>query len=222
MKFIVLLLLLPTAAFAWPDQPKEHWVGLYPSSFHNDLFDDSISDIRSWEIDLYQQSDRTSKHVGTIQIEFSRAPTQGFKAFFQKTASTSPLFMISPHLYDPDWGYGPYFHLTILDRADGLVKVQFSDDIGAVWGDFQKTFGSKNIVFHYLDRGGIFSYSGDSIVIERLNNDSLIVRKEQPADMACGSDHLQFTPYKTYLIHKKDWITPAGRSMFNEIYTRGC
>ena len=225
MRIIFALLLFQSLDSPWPDFPTAHWVGLFPQSFLEEVVankSDESKDFYSWEIDLYAQSNRTSNRVGTITVEFSRLQDEGFGAVFKDSKYSDSTFEIAAHLFDPDWGYGPYFHLTALDWSDGLTKVQFSDDVGAVGGDFEGAFGEDKVEYFYIERGSILSFGDTSIYVEHLNLDSLVVRKLQPVDFNCTGEKLQYAPYETYLIKKIDWIGSNGKSRFNVPNTRGC
>jgi len=221
MKIWIMLLAIICPVFAsdWPGQPHEHWIGMFPESF-NEKADDG----KKWEIEIYEESNRDSPPIGSILIEFhsENGYGPGFTAKYQHSESDAPLLDIEPHLYDRDWGYGPYFHLTILDRKNDLIEINFSEKIGPVWGDFVAEFTLGDIAVESINRGSILNYEKRSIYVEHIDPDNLVIREEQEVDVSCGNDSLRYATYETELLAKKDWIDSSGVSNFRIKYTRGC
>lgn len=216
--YLILVWVAPIQAFASDVNSFKHWVGMYPDNFEFNYVD------ASWTVKTYESPFETATALGEIEISFNtdNGHGTGLSAVYISKHKTSSKEEIVPHLYDPDWGYGPWFHLTVLDVKQGWVKVEVSDKIGEVWADFGKAFGNSNIAFHELQVDDIYRYDNKPIVIEYLNSDALIVRDEQPIDMHCGDEILAYKPYTTWEIDRSDWINTKGISRFSVPYTRGC
>lgn len=195
-----------------------HWVGLFPSDFIFEYED------ASWVVDTYEKPSLESDMIGTIEIQFSpeNGYGSGLSARYNSKNVENTSGVIEPHIHDSDWGYGPYFHITVLEINAGWVKLQLFKSGKPVWANFGAAFGANNIAFHKLNRDNIYTYDNEGIVVEQFNNDSIVVRDEQPVDMSCGDESFKFEPYQTRLIQRSRWIDENGRSRFNVPYTRGC
>lgn len=200
------------------DRPIYHWVGMFPSDLKFRKTE------QSWIVPVYDSPTEHADELGRIEIRFesNNGFGPGLTAKYNSHIEGENLVNIEPHLYDPDWGYGPFFHLTVLDQEKSRFKVRLSKSAEAVWADFGATFGKRNIAFRLLEWDGFYTYDGKGIVVEHINLDSVVVRKEQDVDMWCGDESLEYAPYTTWIIDDSDWIDEYGRSRFDIRYTRGC
>ena len=221
-----LLIVLGNHAYASSDEIHQHWIGLFPGDFSQDyIFGKKRNNTGNWTVPVYASSDPDTDSIGSISIEF--VPNKGLSAEYNAINSATGVW-VKPHLFDSDYGYGPYFHLTIIEKKNSLYKIRITDS-EHYWADFAAEFGANNIAIIYLNANEhrILNWengNGDieSIFVEHADADSLVVRSEQPIDMECGNKSLRYAPYRTQLVPMSEWIKPTGESRFNIPYTRGC
>jgi len=201
-----------------------HWVGLLPANF----FELAAKEEKSltWVIPLHKNRSKESDRIGNLNVRFD-PKAAGDMVSTTLTTKLLPDAVVEPHVYDHDLGYGPYYHITALERFIGWVKIMPTSELGVVWGDFASAFGVKNVSFLYLGSGELLEWVNnegqvESIVIENADEHALVVRPEQPMDMSCGDDAARYEPYQTKLIPKSEWVDENGRSRFDVYYTRGC
>ncbi|MEE9334882.1 MAG: hypothetical protein V3U65_12415 [Granulosicoccaceae bacterium] len=201
-----------------------HWVGMLPANF---IELDSAGEIKEgWTIPFYAEPSPDSEKIGKLKVEIIPEGDHPVFANFIYDKTAEPI-EVNPHLYDHDLGYGPYYHLTVIERYGGWFKVQFKEGMNTMWGDFASAYGGMNVGVLYLESGRILEWTNnkgevESIYIDNSDPDTLVVRPEQPIDMGCDDETLRFKPYQTKLIPKSDWIDVNGRSRFDIYYTRGC
>ena len=221
----IFLLFIPGIGNTEPDVPINHWIGLIPDDFivHFGREEDRKNTL--WVIPLHEEPNSESESIGTIEVRYSL--DIGLNANMI-SKQLSKVTAVEPHLYENDFTYSTYFHLTVLDREDGWVKIRPVGEVEAVWGNFAAAFGLHNLYFLDLSRDRILTWVNDhgeveSIFVEHVNPDSLIVRDEQGVDMYCGDDTLIHEPYTTRKIPRSSWIdSEHGKSRFQIRYSRGC
>ena len=70
--------------------------------------------------DLYPEADPSSPRVGELLVVAT--PGRGLTAHFRPIGS-DPIRSFVPDLFLQDWGYGPYFHQTLMDDRGRLAPV---------------------------------------------------------------------------------------------------
>lgn len=221
----IILLLIPKIVVAEPDKPIKHWIGLIPNDFLTLFAAEEKGKNTLWVIPLHEQPDSDSVSVGKIEVRYTINVGLTATLF---SGGFSEKKIIEPHLYEQDFSYSPWYHLTVLGREGGWVKIKADENAESAWGNFAAAFGSKNLFFLHLSRGSILTWINDSgenesIFVEHVNPESLIVREEQDVDMYCGNDALTHEPYTTKMIPMSSWINlERGISRFNISYSRGC
>jgi len=212
-------------SYAQSHYAHPHWVGLFPADFFESyVVGENRNEIGKWELEIYPEPDSSSEQLGLLKIVFT--PETGLKAEYYEQESEKK-YPIQPHLFDPDYGYGPYFHLTITATNNDYYKLRLNDSDNSYWANFESAFGKNNVAVIQLLPGMILRWenskgSYDDIIIEHVDPDSLVVRSEQAIDMWCGDDSLRYAPYTTKLLPKSDWKDSEGVSRFYIPYTRGC
>ena len=165
---------------------------------------------------------KRENEIGKIIVRFFEKYPNSYKLtthFVPKDDSYNELIFYS-HLYPGLALTNAY--LTILesfDYADGskrryIEKVNFHKKIGDVWIKPGDGFGDDGFSYYYLRRGDRLVVSdGDTVVIEYVNKDSLIVRDPQKPDVLCYLD-TPYVPFSTREMPRSDWIGLDGRSVF--------
>lgn len=118
--------------------------------------------------------------IGTITVIY--APGKPLTATIEaRNAAPVPY---TPAAYDPDWGYGPWFHATLLDRRDDWALVPLPG-IGAGWLSLP---GAD--IRDYRDDGGgdfpaVFRFGAEEVVILRHDKEGATLRAAAPGE-ECG------------------------------------
>lgn len=163
-----------------------------------------------------------ASHLGEIIVV--ALPGKGLRAF----ASAGRLAeQFTPDLYDSDWGYGPYFHQTILGCHGTWCRVPVPG-IGAAWinsqdwtdiapsaweGRMKRTVSAEDI---------ITTSRGDMVVLG-VENDVLRARPEQESDMWCqGGEPPALDAWYEIRIPFDQLFDSQGHLLIKYKYTRGC
>ena len=170
-----------------------------------------------WKIGLYKEPNQSSARVGDLVVRFKLK--KGFSLLFEPS-STDKAVSFTPDLLDRDWGYGPYFHLTALAEKDGWVLFPRHPFPSKVWGNIGEAI--KNYDRKFLEKGVIYKFGDRSIVVLKLNHDSIVFRDEQPRDMWCKDNRPPLKDYKEETVSHNDLYDTNQHLILKIKYTRGC
>lgn len=155
---------------------------LCPKSMSKDSYEkcrkDNLAEKR-WVIQTHKGPEDKSEKVGEIIITVN--PGSPFIASFKDKSGEVREF--EPDLYDQDWGYGPYFHQTILDKKDGWIRIPILSLDTPVWVNPGKEIKYLDIIT--ITEGVVYTLGARNIVITKEEGDTLFFRIEQPSDMWC-------------------------------------
>lgn len=147
-------------------------------------------------------------------------PGQGLKAF---AAAGSLAAQFTPDLFDQDWGYGPWFHQTILTRRGSWFRVPVSA-IGPGWINAAEwsTPGADSGVKTVEAGDIIITPRGDMFVLG-VGEHVLRVRPEQKSDMWCqAGDPPPLAPWQEIRIPFDELFDAKDHLLIRYKYTRGC
>ncbi len=120
--------------------------------------------------------------------------------------------------FDNDWGYGPYFHQTMLDEKNGWYNIAVPDSPTKT-GWIQ--LSHPDILS--FSKGDAVSFNGKPYTILETNKDIVRLRDEQPADMWCDAGTppplKKFTPITVPMTELYD---EGCHLRMKKSYTRGC
>ena len=136
---------------------------------------------KTWIIQTYKSPGKTSEKVGEILITVK--PGSSFIASFKDNKGEIKDF--EPDLYDQDWGYGPFFHQTILDRKQYWIKIPIISLDTPVWINPRDDIKYLDIIT--ITEGVVYMLDSESIVITKIEGDTLSFRIEQQSDMWCDA-----------------------------------
>ncbi len=159
------------------------------------------------------------KIIANLEVVYT--PGKGMTTNLTQDGKTYPF---KPPIYDNDWGYGPYFHATMLDQQ-GAWKQIVLPSIQSGWvelpeAEILELAQYKESVYTLL---GSITPSRPVFVIVKSNNESLTVRDEQPSDMDCaagGSPPL--APFKEQVIPLSHIYDDNCNLLLVPAYPRGC
>lgn len=147
-------------------------------------------------------------------LEVTYTPGKGITAtLIQDTKS----FSFTPPIHDTDWGYGPWFHATLLDQ-NGVWKHIVLPPVGTGWLELAETESIQ-----LTESDAVYVLNGRNIVILKSSSSILTVRDEQPSDMWCGDgDAPPFQTFKEEIILIDKVYDNQCTLLLSPAYKRGC
>ena len=180
---------------------------------------------RAWRIAVRKEPDVNSEEIGVIEITATPddglipGSQVGLTAAFRPTASDSPIPFV-PDLFDRDWGYGPWFHQTALDRKDHWFRLPKNPLPEPGWISADDLGEEPHVV--RLQVGSVYILDDRSITIVGSDSDTVRIRNEQDGDFFCGDDPPAIEPADIARIPYKDLYDKDGHLRLKKKYTRGC
>lgn len=173
---------------------------------------------KTWSFGLFAKPDANAPLVGHLVIVAT--PGHGLKAGIRGPREAEPTYF-EPDLFDADWGYGPYFHQTVVKKRGAWVQLPAGPLPASAWLNTADITGSAT--FHEIATGEIYALGEESWTILEVSPDGLRVRPEQPADMWCeeGKPPL-LAPFEPTLLKAKDLLDAQGHLRLKVKYMRGC
>gem|GEM_PF-2502006 len=139
-------------------------------------------------------------------------------------------------IYDPDFGYGPWFHQTLLAEEDGWYLVPAEPLGGPVWVGLEQAIPRPEIFrlqpdWIYQTRGelagrpGVASPDGATTLVS-VETDGVLLRPRLHRDMPCGLDEPEeeqdVADPVPVRVPFADLYDESGRLLLRIRYTRGC
>jgi len=169
-------------------------------------------------IRLFRDSTTTASSAGAIVLVAT--PTIGLRAFFVPNAGGAAT-EFKPDLFDADWGYGPYFHETFLERRGTWFLLPERPFLKGSW--FNSTDLESEPEIRVLEPGEIVTGPQGDLYILAVEPQGLRVRPEQDADMWCGEARQPtLKPFKEVRIPYRQLYNATGHLLLHVKYTRGC
>ena len=160
---------------------------------------------------------RSARHAGDLLVTAS--PGKGLQASFVSAAGGVGRAVV-PELSDPDWGYGPYFHTTVVEHRDGWVRLPTDPFPPSTW---LKADDLATSPFHWIGPGEILSSPIGDVFVLGVSRGVIRIRDEQPSDMPCGAEEPgPVKPFTERRLEGAGLFTPDGRLRVHVKYTRGC
>jgi hypothetical protein len=169
-------------------------------------------------IQLRDGPSQTARPRGSLLL--MAIPTRGLRSYFIPAAGGvgTPF---QPDLFDADYGYGPYFHMTFLERRGTWFRLPQDPFLNQSWvnaADLGSDFEVKELQVEDIVTG---SY-GDLIILG-IEQGVVRARPEQEADMWCDAEPVPpLKPWKELRIPFRDLYSPTGHLVVRIKYTRGC
>lgn len=156
--------------------------------------------------------------VGTLMIE--AVPGEGLRTYYRPARGRRE-HPFQPDLYEPDWGYGPYFHQTYLARRGDWFLVPFGRSTRPGWLDLSAF--ARPPALRLLQAGDIVRLGRESYVVLGIEAGHLRVRPEQAADMWCKTSKAPaLKPWKEQRLPLSRLYDRSGRLQTALKYKRGC
>ena len=169
-------------------------------------------------IRLWHGPSEQSRLAGSLLL--LATPGQGLRSFFVPTRGGAGT-EFRPDLYDADWGYGPYFHETFLERRETWFRLPEVPFPKGTWINAVELGGNPHL--EGVEADEIVSSPFGDLVILGVGNAVLRARLEQEGDMSCdGGKPEPLLPWKELRIPVRDLYSPTGHLLIHKKYTRGC
>lgn len=169
-------------------------------------------------VPLRSAPDITAAVVGELVIQAT--PGEGLRAYYRPATGQRETEFV-PDLFDADWGYGPFFHQTALERRGTwflLPSVPFSQ---AVWVNASDFTSEPDV--RLLEVGEIIKIAGQDLVFLGLDHGVARTRAEQSADMWCEEgEPPALKPSPEIRVPVEKLYRPTGHLLVDIKYKRGC
>ncbi len=147
-------------------------------------------------------------------------PGEGLRSFFAG-AGGGPAVGFEPDLFDHDWGYGPYFHLTIVERRGAWIRLPEVPFPKGTW--INSADMSPEPSMEWLEAGQIASSPVGDLYILGVDGETVRARLEQPAVMWCAAgEPPPLKPAPEIRLSATELYTATGHLRLRIKYTRGC
>ena len=167
---------------------------------------------------LYAAAAESSRRVGALLVE--SAPGRGISAQFQATESEE-ISPFVPDVYLQDWGYGPYFHQTIVRREGSWFQLPPGPWETAVWIRRGNRGSAPSLL--YVHPGDIIELGGRGKYVVAASGDTLALREEQPADLWCREgDPPPLVEDRPVSYARIDLVDAQGHLLIRPKYLKGC
>jgi len=179
-----------------------------------------VEKLANKEYVLYARSapHHTAAVVGAIVVRAT--PGRPLHAhFIPNGASRGSEFV--PDLFDPDWGYGPYFHQTFLERRGTWFLLPSEPLPRPAWVDIARA--DVRLLRDLRASRSIISTSKADLVVLDVDNQYLHARRSQQADEWCNpGDPPSLSPWKALHIPISTLYGPTGHLLIDIKHKRGC
>lgn len=190
------------------------WIALFPP----DLLRPPLDGRRTAFLPLRTSPVPGAPSAGRIRVVFE--PGDGIHTTWLPPEGGTEL-PLWPDVHDPDYGYGPWHHQTVLEVRGSWALLPADPFPAPVWVDFSALPGRP--LPTPVDVGMILvSPVGDVVVLEVLP-EGLLVRTEQPADQWCEGGHPPpLEAAEPFLLGGEELRDADGHLRVRPKYTRGC
>ena len=236
--------LLCSMSSALAQRPSGHgevgWIGLYTPALiewlenenrMNELCSHTRADTPTWRecrderlrpkqdvIPLWSAPHATATPEGSLVIQ--AMPGRGLRAYYRPPHG-GPVTEFVPDLFDPDWGYGPYFHQTFLERRGTWLLLPAAPFPRPAWVNLRDF--ADDLQVRLLKIGEIIKAPGGDLVVLGMERGVLRARPEQEADMWCKAGNPPpLKPALEVRIPLEELYSPTGHLLVGIKYTRGC
>ena len=145
-------------------------------------------------------------------------PGRGLQFFYVPAGAGAPR-KFSPDLNLDDWGYGPYYHQTFLDRRGDWFLLPEDPFPAGTWLNAR----DLDDELHILPVEGIVSSARGNLVVLGIDRDTLRARPEQPSDIWCESGTPPpLQPWSEIRLPRVDLYSRTGHLLVRPAHMKGC
>lgn len=167
---------------------------------------------------LHSGPAESSPSVGDLIVVAT--PGRGWSAHFRPAGSDQVVGFI-PDLFLVDWGYGPYFHQTMVARRGEWYQLPPGPWESAVW--VHRPSESRSPTDLAITEGEIVEWNGSGWFVVAAEPEALLLRPEQPADMWCQEGNPPaIIPTEPQRFTRADLADSRGHLLLRPKYPKGC
>jgi hypothetical protein len=223
-----------------PAHGEVGWVGLYNAALvewlenenrMNELCSHATADTPKWRecrdekmkpkqhlIPLRGAPRETATSDGALVI--LATPGQGLRASYRPARGGTATEFV-PDLFDVDWGYGPYFHQTFLERRGTWFLLPAVPLPKPAWVNVSGFTNEPDV--RLLEAGQIIRTPRGDLVVLGMERGVLRARPQQETDMWCREgDPPPLKPSTEVRIPVEELYSPTGHLLVSIKYMRGC
>jgi len=161
---------------------------------------------------------RQGRPGGDLIIEST--PGKGLRAYYVPAEGGAAVPLI-PDILNSDWGYGPFFHHSIVERRGSWLRLPEAPLPKGTWLDMSDLGPAANPTW-LAPEDIVESPLGDLYIID-VANGRVRARPEQEGDMWCDADPPPpVAPFRALSLGASDLYTSTGHLRLRLKYTRGC
>jgi hypothetical protein len=169
-----------------------------------------------YSVRVYSGPTRTASGRGSILLVAT--PGRGL-GFFHVLPGGGVAKEFEPDLNMQDWGYGPYFHQTYLDRRGDWFELPEDPFPAGTWFNAQDLGDPPHV--ELLD--GFVEGPPGALVLLGVTRDLVRARHEQPADMWCeDGEPPALKPWTEIKIPTTDLYDRRGHLIVSPSHMKGC
>ena len=169
-------------------------------------------------LDLRHEPDSTSTRAGELIVV--AVPGRGLSAHFRLDGSQQAV-QLTPDLFLQDWGYGPYHHQTLAAQQGDWFQLPRGPWPESVW--IRKPGEVDAPTSIYVLPGDIIEMGGAGWFVLAAEQDVLVLRPEQPADLCCREgEPPPLEPAETIRRSRGELRDSMGHLVFKPKYLKGC
>lgn len=154
---------------------------------------------------------------GLILIRYSPGESIN-SSYIPLPSSSGYIHHFIPDMYDSDWGYGLYFHQTVLEQNGDWYRINIPISAKTGWVQVPD---ARIISF---TEGDFVTLENVHYVITNIQEARIIIRKEQNIDMECEKDNnIPLNDnFSTLTLPLTELYDKSCALMLKPTYTRGC
>lgn len=168
---------------------------------------------------LHREPDAASPRVGDLIV--LTVPGRGLSAHYHAAGANEVVHFV-PDLYLGDWFYGPYFHQTVVERRGDWFRLPRGPWPSAVW--LRRDSDRDTPTTMFVLPGDILEMDGTGWFVVAAEEDALLLRAEQTADMWCeGLDPPPpLEPDEPTRYRRAELLDAEGHLTISPKYMKGC
>lgn len=167
---------------------------------------------------LHAEPDESSAQIGDLLVQAT--PGRGLTAQF-RAAGAETVISFVPDVFLQDWGYGPYFHQTIVEQEGDWFQLPPDPWEAQVWLRRGNETSPSSVI--YVQPQDIVEIDGKGLYVVAAEPDALLLRAEQPADLWCREgDPPPLIPDEPTRYSRTDLVDARGHLRMRPKYMKGC
>ena len=160
----------------------------------------------------------SSSPVGALLVVLS--PVTGMSALFVDAKSGVERPFV-PDVFLQDWGYGPFFHQTFVQRVDDWFQLPAGPWDTPVWVHLGGDGPAPSLMSVHPE--DIVELRGRGMFVVQASPSGLVLRSEQPADLWCHEeDPPPLVEDRPVFYPRSELLDEQGHLLIRPKYLKGC